>query len=368
MRAIARGLSPAHDVVLVHGGRPVPGGEGPGEPEAVMLPALFRAAGRLSAAGGPAGVPAALRERARILARAVERFRPDVVLIEHYPFSKWELEPEFRALIDAARATHPHVRIECSLREIVKKTRYEDAATDVYEARVLEHLRASFDAILVHGDPAFTTIDRHFRRAGDLPVPVHYTGFVVETVDGTSLPEGVGPYAVLSCGGAGGNTGFLLAAIEAFERLRSAGALGDMRLVVFPGPALDAAETEALEQAARGGHVEVRAFSPAFAGWLEGSALSISRAGYNTCTQVLRSRRPNVLVPDPTMSDQEPRAARLADLALTTAVFDRPPGAHAIVRAIERALAHPPAPCDLDLGGVAGTRAIIEKLGATGRA
>jgi predicted glycosyltransferase len=46
-------------------------------------------AGRLSAAAGPASAPGVLAERARMLAEAAERFRPDVVLIEHYPFSKW---------------------------------------------------------------------------------------------------------------------------------------------------------------------------------------------------------------------------------------------------------------------------------------
>ena len=45
MRAIARGLRPAHDVVLVHGGRPMPGGDVAGDPEAVTLPQLFSSGG-----------------------------------------------------------------------------------------------------------------------------------------------------------------------------------------------------------------------------------------------------------------------------------------------------------------------------------
>jgi len=364
MRAIARGLSPAHEVYLVVGGRPVPGQRRPDEPEVVGLPALFRADGRLSAAGGPSSVPELLEERARTLARAVERIRPQIVLIEHYPFSKWELEPEMAATIEAARRSSAGVRIVCSLRDIVRKTRYEDAAPDVYEARVLSLLRESFDAVLVHADPAFTRLEEHFSRAEDLPLPVHYTGFVVEPpgpAAGLASPE---PYAVLSCGGGTRSPAFLLSSVEAFRRLSEEGALGSMRLLVFPSPFTGAGEAEALRAATRAGPFELRSFSPDFASWLAGSALSISRAGYNTCSQILHVGARSVLVPDPDMSDQGPRATRLAELGLATVVEGRPPRPEDIAAAITTALARSPARPELDLDGVAATRAILEKLGA----
>jgi predicted glycosyltransferase len=366
MRAIARGLRPAHDVVLVHGGRPMPGGEVAGDPETVALPQLFRMAGRLSAAAGPASAPGVLAERARMLAEAVERFRPDVVLIEHYPFSKWELEPEMRALIGAARSASPGVRIVCSLRDIVRKTRYEDAALTAYEARVLGLLEGRFDAILVHGDPAFTTFEQHFGRVADLPVPVHYTGFVVEAPGPRPSPAPPWPYAVLSCGGGAGNGEFLVASVQAFRGLSETGKLGAMRLVVFPAPFADTRQAETLRAAAREAPVELRAFSPEFAGWLAGAELSVSRAGYNTAWQIVRAGTRGVLVPDPAMSDQEPRAERIAELGLATVVAGRPLRADAIAAAIEEALARRPARSRLDLGGVAGTRAIVEKIGALG--
>jgi predicted glycosyltransferase len=368
MRAIARGLRPAHDVVLVHCGRPMPGGAVPGDPETVTLPQLFRMAGRLSAAAGPASAPGVLVERARMLAEAVERFRPDVVLIEHYPFSKWELEPEMRALIGAARSANPGVRIVCSLRDIVRKTRYEDTSLTPYESRVVGMLEGRFDAIVVHGDPAFTTLEQHFGRVAHLPVPVHYTGFVVEAPGPRPSPAPPWPYAVLSCGGGAGNGEFLVASAQAFRGLSATGKLGAMRLVVFTAPFADAREPEALREAAREAPVELRAFSPEFAGWLAGAELSVSRAGYNTAWQIVRGGTRGVLVPDPAMSDQEPRAERIAELGLATVVPGRPLRVDAIAAAMEEALARRPARSCLDLGGVAGTRAIVEKIGApTGR-
>jgi predicted glycosyltransferase len=361
-RAIARGLRAAHDVYLVDGGRPIPVRPDIHEPIAVPVPPLFRAAGRLSGAEGPDAAPRVLEERARILAQAVERIRPDVVLIEHFPFSKWELGREMAAVIGAARRASARARVVCSLRDIVRKTRYEDEPLDRYEARVLSLLRDGFDAILVHSDPAFSRLEEHFRRAADLPVPVHYTGFVVEPPAAGRAPSGE-PYAVLSCGGGARGQAFLLDAIEAFRRASARGIVGAMRLHVFPGAFAGPADVEALRAATRGGPFRLRTFSPDFATWLAASALSISRAGYNTCGQILAAGVRSVLVPDPEMSDQEPRAARLAALGVAT-VAGAPARAEDIAAAIETTLVRPPARAGLDLDGVAATRAIVERLAA----
>jgi predicted glycosyltransferase len=328
------------------------------------LPRLFRVDGRLSADQGSAAVPSQLDERADVLSRAVERIRPDIVLIEHYPFSKWELGQEMAAAIQAARRSNASVRILCSLRDVVRKTRYEDDPPDVYEARVLSLLQNGFDAILVHSDPAFTRLEEHFRRAADLPVPVHYTGFVVEPFAAGSPPPVQEPYAVLSCGGGIRGLGFLRDAIEAFGRLSARGTLGTMRLHVFPSPFPVAGDVEALRAATTtSANCRLETFSPEFTAWLAGCALSISRAGYNTCSQILKAGARGVLAPDPEMSDQEARARRLAELGLATVVA-KPASVEDIAAAIETALGRPPARPELDLNGVATTRAILEKLGA----
>jgi predicted glycosyltransferase len=269
------------------------------------------------------------------------------------------------ALIEAARRANPGARIVCSLRDIVRQTRHEPVAPGVWEERVLALLRARFDAVLVHSDPSFTRLEEHFRRAPDLGVPTHYTGFVLDPPDPRSGPPHPEPYAVLSCGGGTRSLGFLLASVEAFRRLHGQGALGAMPLVVFPGPFLDASEVDALRRATAGkGPVELRAFSPDFDRWLAGSALSISRAGYNTSVRILHGGARSVLVPDPDMSDQAPRARRLAELGIGTVVDGESVTAEAVAAGIAAALDRVRRPHGLDLRGVATTRAILEKLGA----
>lgn len=361
MAAIARGLAAAgHDVLLVDGGRRVPRA-GEGAPR-LVLPALHRGPHGLAAVEGPLAVT--LDARGRRLASAVAELRPDVVLIDHYPFSKWELEEEILAMVAAARRVVPGVLVLCSLRDIAPKTAHErPTGGRSYEAEVLARLGATFDGVLVHADPEFTRFEEHFAAAEDLPVPVHYTGFVAsdERLDGdaTAVP----PYAVLSCGGGVRSLPFLLATMRAFDRAAAGGVVGTLRLRVYPGLFAGADEQAAL-RAATTPAIDLMRFTTDFGCVLGASALSISRAGYNTTVQLLRARVPAVVVPDPRMSDQPPRARRLAARSLASVVEGDPPDGDALVAAIGTALARPRVEHDLDLAGVAGTRALVERLAA----
>ncbi len=364
MHALARGLSAAHDVHLVRGGRPVPYVRGAAEPRLIELPPVARIEGRIVALGTTAPIDSVLADRARELARAVEHLRPDVLLIDHYPFSRLELEAEITAAIDAARACNPAVRILCSIRDIVCQTRYEQTDRQSYEERVVAALRSRFDGLLVHADPAFTHIEEHFARCPDLPVPIEYTGFVIDPPSLAIEALVAGPYAVLSCGGGAGGLAFLLAAMEAFRHLVDEGALGPLQLVVFPAAFASDADLETLAAAAERGPFHVRRFGPEFGSVLDGSALSISRAGYNTCVALLRSRIRAVLAPDPATSDQRFRAGRFSELGLATIVPGAAPDVEAIMAGIRRVMAEPPSRHTLDLDGVTRTRALIENLDA----
>jgi predicted glycosyltransferase len=355
---IARGLAEAHDVYLVEGGRRVPRRSLVTEPASIELPILIRTpGGRLLGEDAGSGTEVVAR-RAELLAEAALRIQPDVVLVDHYPFSKWELHPEITAMIAAARGANPHVRVVCSLRDIAPRTRYEDMTDAEHAARVIELLGDWFDGLLVHADPAFVRFDEHFARADDVPVPFSYTGFVTETPP--AIAAATTPWAVASGGGAD-TTSFLVSTIAAFQRVAESGAVGSMRLQVFCGLAAGEADRGALTSAAGAGPVDIHDFSPSFLGWLDGAALSINRAGYNTTAALLRSRVRAVVVPGPRLSDQRPRAQRMAGFGLAAIVdSDRETDITTMAAAIERALAMPAPAHNFDLDGVAATRRFLE--------
>src|SRR4051794_26671325 len=229
---IARGLAEAHDVYLVEGGRRVPRRAGPFEPVTIDVPILVRSAtGQMSGEDGRSGTDV-VTQRAELLADAASELRPDIVLVDHYPFSKWELHPEISALITAARAVNPRVQVVASMRDIAPRTRFEDMTDAQHAARVVELLGEWFDGLLVHADPAFVELDEYFVGADDIPFPFDYTGFVTEPLP--AVPDAATPWAVASGGGAD-TTEFLTSAIAGFRQVADTGAVGPMRLQVFCG-------------------------------------------------------------------------------------------------------------------------------------
>ena len=362
MHAIARGMSEAHEVYLVDGGRPVPRRPSARPIELIPLPRLVRAAGgRIVGLESDAPVALLVEERVRLLTQAVERIRPDAILVDIYPFSKWEVEEEITRAIAVARRLNARMRVVSSLRDTTARALHMMAGPGLYEAGVLSRL-GPFDAILAHSDPSFARIEDYFDRAADVPVPVHYTGFVAGTPTQPVKTPDPGSYAVLSCGGNTASLAFLLNSIEAFRGLQARGALGSMSLFVFPSPNASAGDVAALSAATGDGPFRLCEFSPDFDAWLAGSALSISRCGYNTAVQVLQARARSVLVPNPESTDQAPRARRLAMLGLATVIEGAPPPVEAIATAIEEAMARPPVEHALDLDGVAATQRILEEL------
>ena len=164
-----------------------------------------------------------------------------------------------------------------------------------------------------------------------------------------------GSWAVASAGGLDA-TEFLVAVADAFSTLVASDAMPAMPLHVFAPAPRDAGRPH---RDSSGGTAATRARRrrPRVRGRLRtrGStapSLSISRGGYNTVAALLRSRVPAVLVPDPSVSDQRPRAEALARFGAVIAVDtgSTVPDAAVLQPAMLRALdaADPDSQFDLD--------------------
>lgn len=325
--AIARELATAHEVHLVAGGRPFPGSRDAPGVRFIDLPPIWREDGRV--------VGASLDGRKRPLADAVRRIAPDVLMIEHFPFSKWELADEALAAIEAAKGA----RVVCSHRDIALKSDERACAT----------LREHFDVLLVHGDPAVTRLEEQLPWAREIPVPVEYTGYVCGRAPGTQAPE---RRIVVSAGGGVEAEALLAPCVEAWRRLDDGRAL-----VAFTGPFLPEEGFERLRSLA-----DVRRFTSDLPSWMAASELSVSRAGYNTCADILVSRARALVVPSPFMSDQRLRARRLAELGVVETLSPEDATPDALADAMRRALARPKPAHTIALDGAQRTRALLEQL------
>jgi predicted glycosyltransferase len=367
-REIAYAVAARHTVYLVDGGWRIPRGRPPADVTFVEVPRIGRVRGRLEALDDARSLEATIADRIRRLERTVRDLRPDVVLIEQYPFDTWTFEAEFQAVIAAARAVNSGVKVIASVREFVEKAEAEDRAVpgQPYAQRVLAAL-APFDAVFVHADPRFTRFEDHVGWSGNPPLPVVYTGFVAEPV----APFSGGRRDLLawldrrrlvmaSAGGSDRGGGFFRAAITAWLDLAGAGHVAGHALLVCAALRSTESEIGALRQLAGDEFVRVEPFMPDFLEWLAVADLSISRPGYNTCMNVLATRRRALLVPDSGMPDQVFRAGRFGELGWADVLRDERPGAFA--EAIVRALQRPEPMPDVALDGGARTRCLLEAL------
>lgn len=358
-RALAGELAEAHEVMLTDAGRPVP----LPLPSGVRGLALERLRREGAALRAEDDTDSALTRRRDQLVTATQAFGPDVVLVEHYPFSKWALAGEIDAMIDAARRANPSVRVLCSVRDFPLQTRHEDCSAQAWGTRVLDTLHGAFDAVLHHADPALLGFVTVFPAAARLRIPVYATGLVhrTEPDDAAHLPAALvdgARFALCSVGGGADGAGLAPVVREAWRRLRSRADV-PLDLLVMCGVG---GPSTAMEPDADG--VLELPFVPRFDVLLRRARLSVSQAGYNTCADVLRFQIPALLVPHPAMSDQAPRAALMSRIGAATVVEHGALDPERLTRSIEDLLATGRASpaCEPDLDGAHETRRLIEEL------
>ncbi len=204
-------------------------------------------------------------ERQKCLFTLFEKEKPDVFLIELYPFGRkafrFELDPVLQAL-DEKRL--PGCSVVCSVRDIL----VEKEDCDKHESRVVKTLNRYFDAVLVHADPKLVEISETFDHFDEIVIPVDYTGYIAPKLLAgagqrirNQLEIGDNEILIVASAG-GGNVGapVLQAAVRAFHRLE---AKNRCRLKVFSGPFLDQSEFELLKKNA-GDKVLVERFTTIF--------------------------------------------------------------------------------------------------------
>lgn len=337
------------EVVLVAGGEPLPAGAAAAA-TIEQLPPIRARGGDFKDLVDTAGRPVddALRAaRRRALLAAFERAQPDAVVIEAFPFGRRAFRFELDPLIAAARSRQPRAVVLCSLRDIVV------APEEISRRReIVARIRADFDAVLVHGDPAFIPLDASFAEASLIADRLVYTGYVGRDHASARANRDIGDAGrdeVLVSAGGGAVGGALLATALAARR---SGCLAELRWRLLAGPNLPAAEFETLAERLPD-RVVLERFRIDFPEMLRRCRVSISQAGYNTALDILAARTPAVVVPFAAgrETEQRLRAERLAAAGLVEMVAEDDLSAAQLAAAIGRAIAARPAGLAVDTGG-----------------
>jgi predicted glycosyltransferase len=360
---ICRALA-GHDVILVTGG-PQADTDLPDHVRQVRLPDLqmnieFKG---LYSSQPNATLDQIKEQRQKRLFDLFKKEKPDVFLVELYPFGRkafrFELDPVLQAVADQRR---PACRVVCSVRDILVEK--EDA--DKHETRAVKTLNRYFDAVLVHADPHLAQINETFNRFAEIKIPVVYTGYIARRpAPGAGekmrrqLQIGPDESLILASAG-GGNVGapLLEAVLCAFDRLR---VKKRPYLKVFTGPYVDQGEFKKLKRLA-GKDVEINKFSPDFLACMAAADLSVSMGGYNTTMNILATGVPALVWPFPQNREQRMRAARLEQMGLLKIVAGEDLDPDRLAAMMARGLsAAKRLPAQIDLNGAAHTAAWLVK-------
>ncbi|MBB3659026.1 putative glycosyltransferase [Rhizobium sp. BK650] len=339
-------------VTVVTGGLPVPGFPGEGV-KTIELPAVVASNvgfSGLADADGRAAGEEFLSRRRDLLLQAFEEAKPDVVIIEAFPFGRRQMRFELLPLLGAIAKAEPRPKLLSSVRDILQENRKPGRDEETVKL-VKEH----FDAVLIHGDPEFVRLEDTFPLTAEIADRLRYTGLVAPP----PAPEPPETFDIIASAG-GGAVG-----AELIRAARDAAALlpANLRWLLIAGPNLPAADFSALSDAPA--NVTVVRFRKDFPSLLRGAKVSISQAGYNTVGDLLRTQCRSILIPFVAdgETEQTVRAERLQALGLAEILPEKGLTLNDVKAAIERALAAPPRPAvRLDLDGAAKTAAIIRSM------
>ncbi len=308
--------------------------------------------GLADAAGRPLDAAAEAARRDALLA-LYQRVRPDLVLLESFPFGRRQMRFELMPLLDRVARTAPRPRVAVSIRDLLQRRKPER------ERETVAVVRAHVDRVLVHGDPALVALEESFGPAAEIEAKLRYTGYVAPAAPSPRPRDRV----VVSAGGGAVGAALLRAALAARPLTR----LANRPWTLLAGPNLPEPDLAALEAAAPGA-VSIERSVPDLAAALAGAVVSVSQGGYNTLMDIAVSATPAVIVPFAGQgeTEQPTRAARLAAMGAVTVVAEADLAPQTLARAIDTAVGRPSRWPKLDLDGAAARARLLGALAAEG--
>ena len=354
-RQIIRALADEYDVYFIDGGRSVPGATLPASIQTHHLTPVFKdlTSGCLTSET-EYDIQTVLKSRKQALISLIDRICPDIFIIEYFPFARWELASELLAATYKARSINLNIRIVCSLRDVPRRTQNADLIYSI--------LNRHFHALLIHADPQLTRLEDHFPHTNKIHIPVHYTGYVVEPLKDVDRGFQKQNSVLVSAGGGADGYDLIKSCIKAWQHLYQRGIVKDRKMIIFTGPFMPQAQYATLESMCNGGPFQIDRFTPHFLQWMQMADLSISRAGYNTCMNILETCTRAILIPGALVSDQEFRAHRLSKLGLADTISPKKLTTNKLAKAIVNALSSAPPVHNIALNGAATTRDLIRAI------
>ena len=355
---IVKGLIPDFQICFVNGGQVIPEFEFPSEIEVINIPAVKTDSefNELRPVDRSLTMEEVEEKRRNMLLDTCDRFGPDILIIELFPFGRRRFSFELIPLMEKAKAMG--TKIVSSVRDIVVTKQNQQR----HEEKVCRLLNKYFDLLLIHGDPNFVKLDLSFSRVNDLNCPVHYTGYVVQPVPKTRQIILDKPTILVSVGG--GRFGHDLLECVA----RAAPILKDKiphHIQVFTGAFSPDEVLFKLQEITKDlDNITCDRYTTNLLDYMQQADLSIGMGGYNTTMNILSTGIPAMMMAFQGNNDkeQETRLQKLDSLGRVKMIQPEDLQPEKFAGQIINYLEQTPSNLTLDLNGVANTRQCLKQL------
>ncbi len=313
----------------------------------VQLPPMRAADANFSALVDATGTPIdetwRNARRDRLLA-LFHDLRPQIILLEMFPFGRRQLAFELDPLLQTAHDAADPPLIVSSVRDILVPPSRPKRITET-----IERVKRYFDLVLVHGDPDLIPFHETFPGAKEIADHITYTGYVTGPPTRLSLSQNE---VLVSAGGGAVAEQLIPIALAA----RPLCTLADMPWRVITGANTSPERLAAYRDAGPPGVIFEHTRTD-FRDLLANARLSISQGGYNTIIETLSAGTPALCMPfaEDGESEQTHRCRAVAARGWLHMIDQDDANPQSFAAAIDRAAAAHPPPVTLKMDGAATT-------------
>ena len=354
---IVKGLIPNFQICFINGGQVIEEFQFPPEIEVVNIPAVKTDTefNELRPVNDSLTMEEVETIRRNILLDVCDRFQPDILIIELYPFGRRRFSFELIPLVEKAKSMG--TKIVSSVRDIVVTKQNQQR----HEEKVCRLINKYFDMLLIHGDPNFVKLNLSFSRVDDLNCPVHYTGYVVQPVPKPKRTIDK-PLILVSVGGGRFGHDLLECVVDTAPILE---AKISYQIQMFTGPFCPESVLQKLQAKAQGqDNITVSRYTSNLLDYMQQADLSIGMSGYNTTMNILSTGVKAMMMAFQGNNDkeQETRVKKLDKLGRVKMIYPQDLNPEQFAQNIVDYLQQNHTQLPLNLDGVNNTAKYVQQL------
>ena len=283
------------------------------------------------------------RRRCDQLLTLFNNISPQALITETYPFGRRMMRFELLPLLKTAHRQPQRPLIICSIRDIL-----QPKSKPGREQEISALVNQYYDKILIHGDENFATLADTFTLAIDVAHKICYTGYISEPDKVEPQTDNGKDEVIVSGGGGIASLPLLKCAIAA----KPLSTMNNKTWRLLAGPNIDLNEFDDLQKDSTTSLI-IERNRPDFSAILKHCAVSVSQAGYNTVTDVLKTGARAVMVPfsDVGEIEQTLRANLLKKRGRIVALSQDNLNPESLATAIDEAMDLPQLTLDIKLNG-----------------